>query len=1519
MKLSKRILSVLLAAGMLFTSVPAHAFDKPANAVESLQNGYSSSEDAYAIYPVPQSSAYPEAKTAFTLGTEVQVISEDGIDKYTNAFLSEILSNYDRTETKGTAIGGANQILLGIKGSGKAVDAWASKNLTLKDSELFTKTDAYLVSAKNGSIVILGKDTDAVYYGLATLQMMFSSFNGTKFPEVQIEDYASMEMRGFIEGMYSIWDYGSRESLMRFARDYKMNTYMYASKDDSYHKNDTLYPDAEIQKIKDLVKVGEETKVEYGWSIHLSYFWGASGTFDEKFNRLMAKFQQLYDAGVRNFAMLNDDFGGGEYSEILRLLNKFDDEFIQTHDGCSNLVYCMKGYNKAWSGDGSELESLKQLNETVYLYWTGDDVNAPITQSTVDFLKERTDGRIPVIWLNYPVNEHAKSGLFLGPINHYARNNVTGLKGVVSNPSRYAEANKVGLFQLAALFWNNHGYEEQAETIWEESFKYLQPEVYESYLTIARNVANCPNSTRVASFPESEYIKDELASLKAKIDRGQKISNDPNTLKIKNEFSNMLTAVDTFRNNCSNENLIDEMDPWLNSLTDVATAGKASLDALLAMEAGDIATAWEGLGEAGDAMDTYDTYLAYQGGSNMALAGSKRLIPFVQSSVLAAKNQLIPFLQPGSTEFTPSFYAVLAGKEIANSSNTAKVFDGDLTTAVQFNDVHDVGDYFGVDLGRVLPVQSIDILQGTTDEDVDYFHNAVLEYSADTETWTTIQEYDEDATPQHIAEENLDINARFIRLRLTKKGTANKGSYWTHIREITINGNVQKEPAYGLYASDNISAEVVRDKLTYSIQAQESIRLEPGQYIGIKLEELSGLNTVTADSSLGLTLQYSENGVIWNEMPQNPDGTAARYVRLCNTTTQSVTLPSEFLSVNVYSSSLKPSVIEKSAEFSTLNTGSGSGGWEALFDGVKDGTNGSFIWTNTAQVNGQYITVDLGKETPVYDLAITQKKGNPKFYNAAFYLSTQNGKWGDPITTISNNGTTVTGADRTESGDFIEFRKNDLNGQRARYLKIQVTGGSGYFLRIDEIEFNTSVPNSETPVSQLTSDTLTGDLNKIIDGNITTVYTSPQPSDGTASLTYHLTENTDVTSITFLQNAKAITNAVVKANIFNGITNEEKTLGTLNAASNSFYLKGDAHVLSLTVTWPKGTTPCLYEILTNSGEAIRTITIMDDGEEIASEICPQGRAITLPEPGREKAGFVFGGWSDGTATYPAGASYIAGANDVTLTAVWNKIVISVSPKNASLTVGQTLQLTRTITPAEADEKEVIWSSGNAAVATVDANGLVSAKSAGTAVITVKIKDTDVSDTCTVTVNASSSGENPPLPPEQQDPVIEENKTYSYEGLDYKVSSLDDLTVEVPVQKNAALTKIKVPDTIVLGQKTYKVTSVAANAFKNCKRATSATIGKYVTTIGKNAFSGCVKLKKVTIKSAGLKTIGTKAFYQCKALKSIVIKSKKLKTVGKNAFKGIHKKAVIKVPAAKLRDYKKTLRNKGQQKSVKIKK
>ena len=141
------------------------------------------------------------------------------------------------------------------------------------------------------------------------------------------------------------------------------------------------------------------------------------------------------------------------------------------------------------------------------------------------------------------------------------------------------------------------------------------------------------------------------------------------------------------------------------------------------------------------------------------------------------------------------------------------------------------------------------------------------------------------------------------------------------------------------------------------------------------------------------------------------------------------------------------------------------------------------------------------------------------------------------------------------------------------------------------------------------------------------------------------------------------------------------------------------------------------------------------------------------------------------------------------------------------------------------------------------------------------------------------------------PEAEGTKIKSKKGDMYKVTNTSGKTAEVELTKIAKNSKAKtvvIPKTVKVDGVNYKVTSIA-----------------------KKAFAGNKKLKTVVI-GADIEKIGVKAFYKCVNLKKITIQTTKLtaKTVGAKAFAKIHKKAVVKVPKAKKKAYKKWLKKRG---------
>lgn len=116
-----------------------------------------------------------------------------------------------------------------------------------------------------------------------------------------------------------------------------------------------------------------------------------------------------------------------------------------------------------------------------------------------------------------------------------------------------------------------------------------------------------------------------------------------------------------------------------------------------------------------------------------------------------------------------------------------------------------------------------------------------------------------------------------------------------------------------------------------------------------------------------------------------------------------------------------------------------------------------------------------------------------------------------------------------------------------------------------------------------------------------------------------------------------------------------------------------------------------------------------------------------------------------TIVKPGKATIIATSKDnPAVTAMCNITVevpvssVSLDEKNKTMYVGDKARLSYLLQPSDASNNTVTWTSTNPSVASVDGNGLVKAKSVGTAVIIIKTSDGSMSDYCTITVKQTAS-------------------------------------------------------------------------------------------------------------------------------------------------------------------------------------
>ena len=139
-----------------------------------------------------------------------------------------------------------------------------------------------------------------------------------------------------------------------------------------------------------------------------------------------------------------------------------------------------------------------------------------------------------------------------------------------------------------------------------------------------------------------------------------------------------------------------------------------------------------------------------------------------------------------------------------------------------------------------------------------------------------------------------------------------------------------------------------------------------------------------------------------------------------------------------------------------------------------------------------------------------------------------------------------------------------------------------------------------------------------------------------------------------------------------------------------------------------------------------TVTPSNAEDKIVTWSSSDEKVATVSDDGTVTA------YAEGTVTITAKA----GGKEATCTVAVKPILIAVKSVSLNMTIltltsGETGKLTATVTPSDADDSTVAWSSSNADVATVGNDGTVTAVSIGTVVITARAGDKWA--TCTVTV------------------------------------------------------------------------------------------------------------------------------------------------------------------------------------------
>ena len=184
--------------------------------------------------------------------------------------------------------------------------------------------------------------------------------------------------------------------------------------------------------------------------------------------------------------------------------------------------------------------------------------------------------------------------------------------------------------------------------------------------------------------------------------------------------------------------------------------------------------------------------------------------------------------------------------------------------------------------------------------------------------------------------------------------------------------------------------------------------------------------------------------------------------------------------------------------------------------------------------------------------------------------------------------------------------------------------------------------------------------------------------------------------------------------------------------------------------------------------------------------------------------------------------------------------VTLNETTATVEAGNKYQLTATVQPTNATNQKVTWSSDNTDIATVDADGLVTAVKEGTANITVTTEDGSKTATCAVTVTAK-----------EEETVAVTGVGLNKSETTIKVGETEKLeaTIEPANATNKNITWSSTDDTVATvdgtgtveakkaGEATIKVTTADGNHVAECTvTVEAATVEVESISLNKNTLS-----------------------------------------------------------------------------------
>ncbi|HET6773870.1 MAG TPA: beta-N-acetylglucosaminidase domain-containing protein [Acidimicrobiales bacterium] len=467
---------------------------------------------------------------------------------------------------------------------------------------------AFALTDGSGTVVLAGSDAAGMFYAAQTLRQLTGD---GAVAGVGIVDRPAMGHRGTIEGFYgSPWTTDERLDLLDFHGRFKLNTYIYAPKDDPFHRDQWRdpYPPDRLAALRTLAEAAAGNHVRFTFAVSPGVSICYSDPAD--LDALTAKLEAVYALGVRSFSIALDDIDhtrwncdgdaaryGPPSTEAaaraqVELLNAVQSGFIASHADARPLQMVPTEYRGT---DDSPYRTVvrEQLDPAVEVMWTGayvvpDEITVAQAEAAAG-----TFGRRTYVWDNTPVNDFpaTEGRLILAPYARREPGLSAQVTGVVLNPMNQAAASKVQLVGGADFSWNDDAYDAaRAHRAAADLLAAGDPRTVEALLAFFDLENLAPTSARSGrvSQPQAPALAAELDTFRAAWSAGDRQGAIDG---LRRYADRLAAAPGLIRAAVADAGFVADSAPWLDATALWGQALVATLDGLAAGSAGDTAGA----------------------------------------------------------------------------------------------------------------------------------------------------------------------------------------------------------------------------------------------------------------------------------------------------------------------------------------------------------------------------------------------------------------------------------------------------------------------------------------------------------------------------------------------------------------------------------------------------------------------------------------------------------------------------------------------------------------------------------------------------------------------------------------------------------------------------------------------------------------------------------------------------------------------------------------------------------------